>query len=43
MDEEVGIDGRWITTEFLNGITGFRIPNHRLRFKIGVHVMLFLN
>lgn len=29
VDEDVGIDRRWITTEFLNGIKCYGIPNHR--------------
>jgi hypothetical protein len=43
VDEDVGIDRRWITTEFLNGIKCSGIPNHRLYFKVGVPVMLLRN
>jgi len=43
VDEDVGIDRRWITSEFLNGIKCSGIPNHRLCFKIGVPVMLLRN
>ncbi|CAJ2667009.1 unnamed protein product [Trifolium pratense] len=42
-DEDVGIDQRWITTEFLNGIKCSGLPNHKLRFKLGVPVMLLRN
>jgi hypothetical protein len=42
-DEEVGIDRRWITPEFLNDIKCSGMPNHRLRFKVGVPVMLLRN
>jgi ATP-dependent DNA helicase PIF1 len=42
-DEDVGIDRRWITTEFLNEIKCSGLPNHRLHFKIGVPVMLMRN
>ncbi|GAU39042.1 hypothetical protein TSUD_59980 [Trifolium subterraneum] len=42
-DEDVGIDRRWITTEFLNDIKCSGMPNHRLHFKIGVPVMLLRN
>lgn len=43
VDEDVGIDRRWITTEFLNGIKCSGIPNHKLYFKVGVPVMLLRN
>jgi ATP-dependent DNA helicase PIF1 len=42
-DEDVGIDKRWITTEFLNDIKCSGLPNHILHFKIGVPVMLLRN
>jgi ATP-dependent DNA helicase PIF1 len=42
-DEDIGVDRRWITTEFLNDIKCSGIPNHRLKFKIGVPVMLLRN
>jgi ATP-dependent DNA helicase PIF1 len=42
-DEDVGIDRRWITTEFLNDIKCSRMPNHKLRLKLGVPVMLLRN
>ncbi|GAU22782.1 hypothetical protein TSUD_142210 [Trifolium subterraneum] len=42
-DEDVGIGRRWITTEFLNDIKCSGMPNHRLKFKIGVPVMLLRN
>ncbi|MCH79500.1 ATP-dependent DNA helicase PIF1 [Trifolium medium] len=42
-DEDVGIDERWITTEFLNDIKCSGMPNHKLRLKVGVPVMLLRN
>jgi ATP-dependent DNA helicase PIF1 len=42
-DEDVGIDRRWITTEFLNDIKCSGMPNHELRLKLGVPVMLLRN
>ncbi|XP_045829948.1 uncharacterized protein LOC123921446 isoform X3 [Trifolium pratense] len=42
-DEDVGIDRRWITTEFLNDIKCSGLPNHKLRFKVGVPVILLRN
>jgi ATP-dependent DNA helicase PIF1 len=42
-DEDIGVDRRWITTEFLNDIKCSGMPNHRLKFKIGVPVMLLRN
>jgi ATP-dependent DNA helicase PIF1 len=42
-DEDVGIDRRWITTEFLNDIKCSGMPNHKLRLKLGVPVMLLRN
>ncbi|PNY00027.1 ATP-dependent DNA helicase PIF1, partial [Trifolium pratense] len=39
----VGIDQRWITIEFLNDIKCSGMPNHKLRFKLGVPVMLLRN
>jgi len=42
-DEDVGIDRRWITPEFLNEIKCSGMPNHRLHFKVGVPVMLLRN
>jgi ATP-dependent DNA helicase PIF1 len=42
-DEDVGIDQRWITTEFLNDIKCFGMPNHKLHLKVGVLVMLLRN
>jgi ATP-dependent DNA helicase PIF1 len=43
VDEDVGIDRRWITIEFLNDIKCSGMPNHRLHFKVGVPVMLMRN
>jgi len=42
-DEDVGIDQRWITTNFLNDIKCSGMPNHRLHLKVGVLVMLLIN
>jgi ATP-dependent DNA helicase PIF1 len=42
-DEDVGIDRRWITTEFLNDIKCSGMPNHKLHLKVGVPVMLLRN
>jgi ATP-dependent DNA helicase PIF1 len=42
-DNDVGIDHRWITTEFLNEIRCSGLPNHRAVFKVGVPVMLLRN
>jgi len=42
-DEDIGIDRRWITTEFLNDMKCSRMPNHKLHLKIGVPVMLLRN
>ncbi|KEH28664.1 PIF1-like helicase [Medicago truncatula] len=33
----------WFTTEFLNGIKSYGIPNHRLKLKVGCPVMLIRN
>jgi ATP-dependent DNA helicase PIF1 len=42
-DLDIGVDQRWITTEFLNEIKCYGLPNHKLIFKIGVSVMLLRN
>ena len=42
-DEDIGIDRRWITPEFLNDIKCSGMPNHKLHFKVGVPVMLLRN
>jgi hypothetical protein len=42
-DDDVGVDRRWITTEFLNDIKCSGMPNHRLVLKVGVPVMLLRN
>ena len=42
-DEDIGIDHRWITPEFLNDIKCFGMPNHKLSLKVGVPVMLLRN
>jgi len=42
-DDDVGIDHRWITPEFLNDIKCSGMPNHKLSLKVGVPVMLLRN
>ena len=39
-DENNEVEGEWFTTEFLNEIKCSGIPNHKLRLKVGVPVML---
>ncbi|VFQ62005.1 unnamed protein product [Cuscuta campestris] len=36
-DSDVGVDGDWITVEFLNEIKCSRIPNHKIVLKKGFH------
>lgn len=43
VDEDVAIDANWITIEFLNGIKGSGLPDHRLCLKIGTPIMLMRN
>jgi ATP-dependent DNA helicase PIF1 len=42
-DDDVGVDYRWITTEFLNDIKCSGMPNHKLYLKTGAVVMLLRN
>lgn len=42
-DEDTEVHAGWFTTEFLNEIKCSGVPNHRLRLKIGVPVMLMRN
>ena len=42
-DEDYEIQGERFTPEFLNEIKYSRIPNHKLRLKVGVLVMLLRN
>ncbi|MCH83073.1 ATP-dependent DNA helicase PIF1 [Trifolium medium] len=42
-DDDVGVDLRWITTEFLNEIKCSGMPNHKLIIKVGVVIMLLRN
>ncbi|KAL5177658.1 hypothetical protein HKD37_08G023377 [Glycine soja] len=42
-DEDYQIQGDWFTPEFLNEIKYSGIPNHKLRLKVGVPVMLLRN
>lgn len=43
LDEDVGMDASWITMEFLNGIKGSGLPDHKLCLKVGVPIMLMRN
>jgi len=42
-NDDIGLDHRWITTEFLNDSKCLGMPNHRLILKVGVPVMLLQN
>lgn len=42
-DTDSDAQGQWFTTEFLNDIKCSGIPNHRLKLKVGVPVMLMRN
>ncbi|XP_045820117.1 uncharacterized protein LOC123913423 [Trifolium pratense] len=42
-DDDVGVDLRWITTEFLNEIKCSGMPNHKLIIKVGAVIMLLRN
>lgn len=42
-NDDVDVDRRWLTTEFLNDIKCFSMPNHRLHIKKGVPIMLLRN
>ncbi|KAL6494072.1 hypothetical protein OROGR_031981 [Orobanche gracilis] len=42
-DKDSEVPGEWFTTEFLNDIKCSGIPNHVLKLKIGVPVMLIRN
>jgi ATP-dependent DNA helicase PIF1 len=42
-DDDVGVDYRWITTEFLNEIKCSGMPNHKLIHKVGALIMLLRN
>ena len=37
------IQGEWFTQEFLNDIKYSGIPNHRIKLKVGVPIMLLRN
>jgi len=41
--ENSDVQSEWFTTEFLNGIKSFGIPNHRLKLRVGSPVMLMRN
>ncbi|XP_057434847.1 uncharacterized protein LOC130727665 [Lotus japonicus] len=43
VNEEIGIEADWLTTEFLNGIRSSGIPDHKLVLKKGAPVMLMRN
>lgn len=42
-DDDIGVDHRWMTSEFLNEIKCSGMPNHRLILKVGAPVMLLRN
>jgi len=42
-DENSEVQSEWFTTEFINNIKFFDIPNHKLRFKVGCPIMLMRN
>lgn len=42
-DENSEVQGEWFTPEFLNEIKCSGIPNHKLKLKVGVPVMLMRN
>ncbi|XP_039683908.1 ATP-dependent DNA helicase PIF1 [Medicago truncatula] len=41
--ENSDVQREWFTTEFLNGIKSYGIPNHRLKLRAGCPVMLMRN
>ena len=41
--ENYDVQIEWFTTEFLNGIKSFGIPNHQLKLRVGCPVMLMRN
>ncbi|XP_057418863.1 uncharacterized protein LOC130713079 [Lotus japonicus] len=43
VDEEVGVEAGWVTTEFLNDIKCSGIPDHKLVLKMGSSVVLMRN
>ena len=43
VDQDVGVEADWITTEILNEIKYSGIPNHKLFLKKGVPIMLLKN
>jgi len=42
-DDDQEIQGEWFTQEFLNDIKCSGIPNHRIKLKVGVPIMLLRN
>ncbi|XP_057452941.1 uncharacterized protein LOC130744804 [Lotus japonicus] len=42
-DEDSDIDAEWFTSEFLNDVKCYGIPNHRIVLKVGVPLMLIRN
>jgi len=42
-DDDQEIQGEWFTQEFLNDIKCSRIPNHRIKLKVGIPIMLLRN
>ena len=42
-DQQENAQAEWFTTEFLNDIKCFGIPNHSVKLKVGVPIMLLRN
>jgi len=36
-------DIKWFTSKLLNDIKCYGIPNHKIKLKVGVHIMLLRN
>ncbi|KEH15792.1 PIF1-like helicase [Medicago truncatula] len=43
LGENSDVQSEWFTSEFLNGIKSYGIPNHRLKLKVGCPIMLMRN
>jgi len=43
LGENYNVQSEWFTTEFLKGIKSSRIPNHRLKLRVGCPVLLMRN
>ncbi|XP_057418945.1 uncharacterized protein LOC130713172 [Lotus japonicus] len=42
-DEDSGVNAEWFTSEFLNDFKCSEIPNHAIKLKVGVPIMLIRN